>query len=351
MIQVFSRGGINMGEIVEIKKEELADLDIKSGIKVDANKIPKEKLRALFMDLKNLYGIGHAFMETIQDGEYVLKIPKDIKEGMDKGFYWFCDKKDGSGQLPDVWGFTEEGKKALKERLTVEKKIPMDGVSDALYNHAQQQQMAQMMEELKEIHEDVRQILQGQTDDRFAIIEGAYDQLKFANETADPNIRRDLIVGAIGKLTDGERKIYKTLQTKLERFKKIPQSKAGIYFKMFTDVKNYNDKKNKEADEICKYFDYYEKAMLLIAYSFSVLDEEKAVNKVYRSFEERVTALNTENFQTIQYLHPGMYLEDKWYMNKADYSLSLETHIKSLQLQNNEYFNLRIEGQLLKEVV
>ena len=97
-----------MGEIIEIKNEEL--VDIKSGINIDANKIPKDKLRLLMMDLKNLYGIGKAFMDTIQDGEYVLKIPKDIKEGMDKGFYWFCDKKDGSGKLPDVWGYNEEGK-------------------------------------------------------------------------------------------------------------------------------------------------------------------------------------------------------------------------------------------------
>lgn len=338
-----------MGEIIEIKNEELED--IKSGINIDANKIPKDKLRALMMDLKNLYGIGKAFMDTIQDGEYVLKIPKDIKEGMDKGFYWFCDKKDGSGKLPDVWGYNEEGKKLLKERLTVEKKLPVDGVADALYNHAQQQQMAQMMEELKEIHEDIQQILQGQTDDRFAQIEGAYHQLELANEATDPDIKRDLIVDAIGKLTDGESKIYKSLQTRLDRFKKIPQSKAGIYFKMFTDVKNYNDKKNNEADEICKYFEYYEKAMILIAYSFSVLNQEKAVKRVYNNFEERVLSLNTENFITIQNLHPNMDLSNEWYTNKEDYSKTLEMNIDSLRIQNNDYFNLRIEGQLLKEAI
>ena len=224
-------------------------------------------------------------------------------------------------------------------------------MADALYNHAQQQQMAQMMEELKEIHEDIQQILQGQTDDRFAQIEGAYHQLELANEATDPDIKRDLIVDAIGKLTDGESKIYKSLQTRLDRFKKIPQSKAGIYFKMFTDVKNYNDKKNTEADEICKYFEYYEKAMILIAYSFSVLNQEKAVKRVYKNFEERVLSLNTENFITIQNLHPNMDLSNEWYINKEDYSKTLEMNIDSLRIQNNDYFNLRIEGQLLKEAI
>ena len=110
-----------MEDIIKMPYEVIDD---ESEIILDADMIPVDEIRRVIGFFSQAGNIGLKIKDTIDaESDYILKIPKDIRDGLDKGILWFNEKKDGSGILPDVWGFSEEGKKKVQERLTVEKGV------------------------------------------------------------------------------------------------------------------------------------------------------------------------------------------------------------------------------------
>ncbi len=338
-----------MDDIIQMPFEVIKD---ESEIILDADKIPTDEIQKALRFFSRAGNVGQKIKKTIdQESDYILKIPKDIKEGLDKGFFWFNEKKDGGGILPDVWGFSEEGRKRVQERLTVEKGVKdYSSLSDSLQSYATQQQLAQMAEDLKNVLEIVERIDAGMTADRFAEIEGACDLLEDAKLMVDPENRREAIMEAISNLTTGSKKLEKQIRLRLEKFDKIPDKPVMIWGKMVFSI-NYAKVMDKKADEINDYFGYYEKSMTLLAYAYMMLGEEKSMNSTFKRFNSTIHGLNLENYQSIQNLHPNLYLDDKWFMRQFDYGNTLPEQLKKIDIRESDFITLRISGTQFKEVI
>ena len=339
-----------MEDIIKMPYEVIDD---ESEIILDADMIPVDEIRRVIGFFSQAGNIGLKIKDTIDaESDYILKIPKDIREGLDKGILWFNEKKDGSGILPDVWGFSEEGKKKVQERLTVEKGVKDYGsLSDSLQSYAMQQQLAQMAEDLKTVMETVERIDAGMTSDRFAVIEGACNMLEDAKLMNDPENRKNAIMGAAQSLASGSNKVERQLKMRLERFDKIPNSSVGIFFNMLFSVKDYKNSIDKKADEIDEYFEYYEKSMALLAYAYMMLGEEKSMKNVFYRFRNTIQNLNLDNFQSIKNLHPSLPLDDKWFMRQSDYGDTLPERLKKIDIRESDYITFKIHGSQLQEVI
>ena len=338
-----------MDEIIKMPYEVISE---ESQIIIDADKIPTDEVKRILRVFSRAGNIGLKIKKTIdQESDYILKIPKDIKQGIDKGIYWFNEKKEGGGILPDVWGFSEEGKKRVKERLTVEKGVKdYTSLSDSLQSYATQQQLAEMAEDLKNVLELVERIDAGMTADRFAEIEGACDLLEDAKLMENPENRRDTILEAVSKLTIGSKKLEKQIKMRLEKFDKIPDKSFKIWSKMIFSI-NYVKSIDKNADAIDEYFGYYEKSMILLAYSYMMLEEEKSMERTFKRFTTTIHGFDLENYQSIQNLHPNLCLEDKWFMRQFDYGDTLPDKIKKIDIRESDYITLRISGNQFQEVI
>ncbi len=338
-----------MEEIIKMPYEVIKD---DSEVVIDTEKIPTDEVNKILRILGQAGNIGIKIKETInQDSDYILKIPQNIKEGLDKGIFWFNEKKDGGGILPDVWGLSEEGKKRVKERLTVEKRgKDYSSLSDSLQNYATQQQIAQMAEDLKSVLEIVERIDAGMTANLFAEIEGACDSIEDAKTMEDPENRREILLQAASDLARGARKLEHQIKLRLERFDKIPEKKYQIIGKMVFGV-NYVKSVNKKADEIDNFFDYYERSMLLLAYAYLMLGEEKSMQRTFKRFSTTIHSLDLENYQSIQNLHPNLYLEDKWFKRQFDYGETMPEKVRKLDVRESDYLTLRISGSVLQEVL
>lgn len=316
-------------------------------VTIDIDKIPEKDRKNYLAKVAGFLGIAIDLKEHFsQDGLYVLKIPKDIKEGLDKGVYYFAKKSDGSGILPDVH---EVAGKGIKERLTVEKVEEYGNLANGLQQYAVQQQLSQISDQLEEVYNIVKEIKEIQKAGIFGKIKAGYDLIRQASLFTDSDIQKQQILNALQSLQEGSNVVYEVLYKKLPEFEKIPENKAGIKLKMALKNK-YKNHLDEKADEIEEFFKYYEKSCCLIAIAYMYLNQKEAMEAQIQQYIDNIKKLDVSNYKTILNLHPELDDNSFWFNNLENYSRTVYSSIEDFANRDYTYLELTVNGKDLLEV-
>lgn len=344
-----------MDELIFKEKDEISEATGSERqtkfVKLDLTEIDKARVNSVLSEILHSIQIGKNLKDIlVVEEKYTLDIPKYIQKGLKSGKYWLTQKADSGKMLASV-SHKVGNRKEFLQNLTVKREsLPKEnalrGASDGLYRMVMQQKIAAMTMELQEVHNDVKRIEAGQTDDRFAEIDGAKLLLELASKSVKRENQIAYINGAMPLLTAGSEKIKKALVRKINEFEEIPASKLQIYKKMLFCTGNYKNKKDNEVDNINEYFCFFAMAQKLMACASLMLDEPEAMLEIFRHQKEFLDSMDVNKIRTICYLHPELDFSEEWYSDPHRFIEAMKN-----QYIEYDYISLEVNGNQLLEAL
>ncbi|HEY5583087.1 MAG TPA: hypothetical protein VIK78_01180 [Ruminiclostridium sp.] len=349
-----------MDELIIKKQDEISEAagserQIKF-VKLDLTETDKARVNSVLSEFVQCIQLGKNLKDTlVVEEKYILDIPKYIQKGLKSGKYWLNKKVDSGKMLASV-SHKVGNRKEFLQNLTVKKERftndnALSGASDGMYRMVMQQQIVAMAMELQEVHNIVKKIEVGQTDDRFAEIDGAKLQLELASKALKRENQIAYINGAMPLLTAGSEKIKKALMRKINEFEEIPASKLQIYKKMFFSPGNYKNKKDNEVDNINEYFCFFAMSQKLMACASLMLYEPEAMLEIFRHQEEFLDSMDAKKIRTICNLHPELDFSEEWYSDPSRFIEVIKNQYIEYANKKYDYISLEVTGNQLLEAL
>jgi len=343
-----------MNEIIERTPAELVDSTER--IELDLTEIDKGKAEAYLANVLELIKAKANTPTDIQpEKRYYLDIPKELQEMMDRGEAWFTEKRDSKKAIAQLRHLDEDGHNRIftyptikEENLAKVKENAPTGPD--MYQLALMQQVADLSEEIKEVRKAVEYMHIDVQNNTLAKIESAYTQLLLADAISNPITRANQINNAIQTLSEGKLEIKKALETRLGRFEKIPGRDLNIYFKMFTH-KDYIGEKQRELEEICKLFDYFDKAGKIHVRACMMLNEPDAARAAAKLHNEQFKTLKLANVSTVSNILSQDSIENDWFMAPDIYLENTVSNQRLLEAQRDNGITIALTGNQLLEAI
>lgn len=283
----------------------------------------------------------------------VAKVSEEIQEGLKSGaFKWNIRKKDGA-TIAQVMRQADDGRWVTKTFADLEKhKIPdfemQHYLMQDMANLAMQQQLQSIAAQLEDIHKSVRNIEQGQTDDRFGLITGGVNTLRLAIASEDMQLMRN----ALDSLNNGAGVIQKTIETKARTFNPIPKGALGRTIKMLTHTSRVNYTKQREHDYrlFREYIEFYEMSQRAVVLASFITGGEAAMKTALEIRREFLGGLDLSKVETIKWLLPELSTEDDWLNHKEVY-IERETNSFLSAVESNMTVMIELTGQQLIEAI
>ena len=343
-----------MNEIVEKTPGEV--LNINEKIEVDFDEVDRNRAGIYLANILELINAKANSPKDIKpEKRYYLDISKELQEMMDKGEAWFTEKKESGKAIAQLRHIDEDGHNRIftyppiKEENLVKVKEGAPTGPD-MYQMALMQQVAELSEEIKEVRKAVEYMHIDIQNNTLAKIESAYTQLLLADAVSNPITRTNQINNAIQTLSEGTLEIKKALETRLERFEKVPRRDINIYIQMFKH-KDYLGEKQRELEEICKLFDYFDKAGMLHVRACMMLNEPEAARAAAKLHNEQFKSLKLSKVKTVSNILSWSSIENEWFIAPALYLDSVERNQHLLETQSKNGLTIALTGEQLMEAM
>lgn len=343
-----------MNDIVERTSYEV--LDTNERIEVDFDEIDKSRVGVYLANILELIDAKANSPKDIQpEKRYYLDISRELQEMMDRGEAWFTEKKENGKAIAQLRHIDKDGYNRIftyppikEENLAKVNESAPTGPD--MYQIALMQQVAEISEEIKEVRKAVEHMHIDIQNNTLAKIESAYTQLLLADAVSNPITRANQINNAIQTLSEGTLEIKKALETRLERFEKIPGREINIYIQMFKH-KDYIGEKQRELEEICKLFDYFDKAGKIHVRACMMLNEPDAARAAAKLHNEQFKSLKLSKIKSVQNILSRNAIKDEWYMSPEIYLDTVERNQHLLETQSNNGLTIAITGEQLMEAM
>ena len=343
-----------MNEIIERIPNELADSTER--IELDLTEIDKGKAEAYLANVHKLIKTkANTPTDIQQEKSYYLDITKELQEMMDRGEAWFTEKKDNKKAIAQLRHIDEDGHNRIFTYPTI-KEEDMPKVNEGaptgpdMYQMALMQQIAEISEEIKEVRKAVEYMHIDIQNNTLAQLASAYTQLLLADPVSNPITRVNQINNAIQTLSEGKLEIKKALETRLERFERVPSRDFNIYIKMLKH-KDYLGEKRRELEEICKLFDYFDKAGKLHIRACMMLNEPEAARMAAKLHAEQFGTLMLSNVKTVSNVFSLDSIENEWYMSSELYLENTDSSQRLLETQRDNGITIALTGKQLMEAI
>ena len=343
-----------MNDIIERPPDEV--LNINERIEVDLDEVDKGRASIY---LANILELINAKANTPSDikpeKRYYLDISTELQEMMERGEARFTEKKDRKKAIAQLRHIDEDGHNRIftyptikEENLSKVNENAPTGLD--MYQMALLQQIAEISEELKEVQKAVEYMHVDIQNNSLSKIESAYTQLLLADSVSKPSIRANQINNAIQTLSEGKLEIKKALAARLERFEKVPRRDINIYIQIFKH-KDYFGKKQRELEEICKLFDYFDKAGMLHVYACMMLNEPEAARAAAKLHNDQFKSLKLSKVKTVSNILSWDAIKNEWFIEPEVYLKNVENNQRLLETQRDDGLTISLTGEQLMEAM
>lgn len=348
-----------MRELITVEKYELNESEEKDNriVKIDLTNADKGMAAALLNQVVEGYQIIKDKMNEVQPKKrYYLDLTKEMEEKLEKGEAWFTEKGENGkpmGQLRhrvDGKNVIMANPDIVEENISITPGVDPKQMSNAVYQMALQQQMAEISHKMDEIQNTVKLLEEGQMDDRFAKIEAGENALRLAYRATDEKNRKELVANAIPLLQEGSEAVKKAIIRRLDDFDRIPSKGSALRLKMWMSPTNYVERKNREFDSIQNCFEYFDRAQRLTAVACLMMEEPGAMEEVFFQQEKFINSLDTEKLKSMSHLYYNIDFSNEWFYSPRDFLDNTRLQYLDFSKQNYNVVSIEITGQQMLEV-
>ena len=230
------------------------------------------------MNVANKAPAAVNYFQSLNPQEFFDVVMTDeAKKLYKKGILVFKERSDGLGLMPTL----VNAKKRFGKQIALEKKLIAPEKMSALNNLVVQQELAQIINLLEEMNENLNDILQGQQNDRVALFYSAQQQYLEAITVESPELKSIFLANVIKTANDARFQLIETAKHDIDRIIKMPTS--GI--EIITEH-NKNKKATNEIINIRIAFKIINDATGICAATYSEIGERNALLKCLEPYKK-----------------------------------------------------------------
>lgn len=302
----------------------------------------------------NLVRIGADITELIDPAkEYVLRIPSwFLGDGDDM---WLNRRHGDPGAiLPAIMHRNDEGKNVILKNLDAYERPARDvvagagrDIADALGDAALRRELGECVQRLELVSKRVELVIGGQMDDRAALIEGSWRQVKAALASRDSGHVAKRLEEAVPALNIGAAQIERAADRLLDEFSEIPSGSFAIRAKLLIDS-GLVFRMNEVFDKVQDCIEYLRRAYVLLA-AADIADGQpesaRAVLEPLRGF----LAGASEKISPFTALHPEIDFSHEWFEEPERFISSIEGVVAGLAPGGADDYLIQLDGSKLLE--
>ena len=284
--------------------------------------------------------------------QYVVQIPAQFQEAYESGEMFIMENMKTGKKWPSLMQVMENGRNQVVTPLPIAEQAifqgnPIQELANSHHNMLMQQQVARLAEMLKDTYKVVKQIKQGQMDDRVGLLDAGRNGLILAMSLPEGDERNRQIDSSRQNLLLGQAQIAKALERSVEAFQPVSKY-ALVRFARELGHSGYLAEKSQEVQEMQDMYDQYLVATKLLAASYVMNGNTQTAEDTFRLSERTIQGIDFSKVETIGYQHKG--LTDMFYTAPAGY-IAAERDECLEEAKQYDYVALEVSGEELLEVL
>ena len=165
---------------------------------------------------------------------------------------------------------------------------------------AVQRTLAEIVQRLEIIDQKITDVLQGQLNDRLAIVESGVNLYQQAIVATELENRRQLLLSAIQQLNEGRQRLMLTLETDVQFVDRLPHKPWQIILSsFFRDIPKYVESKARPVQEA---FQAILRASYVLASAYEALGEPESLRVSLQPLKEVILKVGTKGEQIARWL-------------------------------------------------
>jgi hypothetical protein len=278
--------------IIQPSDEIISHTDLQSDVIVFNN----EKRQKVIQILRQIPAFLDSVKKLSEGKTYQAFFPPEVWQRIKNGSAKL-DKKD-NGLFGALIRDVETGQ--VTDHVILREVSP-DFLS-SLNQLAIQQTLANIVQRLEIIDENITDILQGQVNDRIAEIESGIHLYEQAVAASDPVIRRELMISGIQNLNDGRNKLIKS--TDVSFIDKMPRNRLSMFFSKYWLGNNVTEYVHSKSELIWKAAHAIVKASRYLVFAYSDLNEPDSLRVSLKQVESEVKFFQDKLGEIVNWLSP-----------------------------------------------
>ena len=260
----------------------------------DFTKLGEERRQRVIHLLRQVPAVVEVMDKLVRDKTYRVVIPPEVLKQLKKGAAGW-DHRTG-GLLGVTIRDNETGKFVCQVSLKEISPELLSSINQLAIQHA----LAEIVQRLEVIDQKITDVLQGQRNDRLAIVKSGVDIYQQAIEATDLETRRQLLVSAIGQLNEGRQRLILTLETDAQFVDKIPRKSWLLMLQSIVrDIPQHIERKS---IDVQKAFQATLIASHVLILAYQELGEQKALRISLQPLEETVREVGARGAQIARWL-------------------------------------------------
>lgn len=284
--------------------------------------------------------------------QYVVQIPTEFQSAYESGKMFIMENMKTGKKWPSLMKIAKDGKQQVVTPLPIAEQAviqgnPIQELANWQYQLVMQQQMHRLSDMVEKTYRTVKQIENGQLDDRIGLLEAGRKGLLLAMTMPEGDARNRQIDSSRQNLLVAQSQIEETLKRRASTFEPISEI-APVRFLRECLHSGYLAEKSKDVNEMQEYYDLYLQATNLLAASYVMCGNLKTAEQTYQISESALKAIDFSKVKTICYEHPE--LKNTFYSDPVGF-IETEKEVCLEDAQKYDYVSLEVSGEKLLEVL
>lgn len=207
-----------------------------------------------------------------------------------------------------------------------------------------QRTLAEIVQRLEMVDQKITSVLEGQRNDRLAMMESGINNYKQAIEAKDPVTRKQLLIQAVIKLDLGRQQLIDSLESDIEFAEKLPRTFwQMVVYSPFRDVSEEVERKAKPVQQS---FQAVIRASYVLALAFEALGEMDSLQVSFQPLREMLLKVG-EKGERIARLLPYNSVsppEELWHKSVLQLADNITQADKQLETINSQIIEIPFEG-------
>lgn len=257
---------------------------------------PMQKARFdnLFSNAETLMEVAPALFNVLEamlpDTIVAAKIPGEVQKLLDEGVLKFVTDKNGE-ILPTIFRDGKMFKQVRLEELAVTPEL-----GKAVVDLQQQAALAEILHEVREVHEAVKEVTTSLQNDRLARVDAVLQQLQQVTLISDTRIREAKLLDITAKATEAKYMLMYSFTDGMRFFEARGGEKGFLEMVMDTKAQKESDKRSRTQFQTLAALT---RAVQVEATAYCLMDEQEAARESLRQFAGFIEDNNLDDRNTL----------------------------------------------------
>jgi hypothetical protein len=245
--------------------------------------------------------------KVADSGSYRAVISPEILKKLEKGIASWDKTADGfiGARIRD----NETGQIIAQVKLEEISANLLTSINQVAIQHT----LAEIVQRLEMVDQKITSVLEGQRNDRLAMVESGINLYMQAIAAKNPDTRHQLLINAVDKLDEGRQKLILSLESDIEFVDKLPRT----FWQMlrYSPLRDVSEEVEAKAKPVQQSFQAVIRASYVLASAYETLGEINALQVSLQPLHDTVLKFGERGKQIARFLpyNPVMPPEELWH--------------------------------------